>query len=79
MISPELLEALTQFCNENSIGLGQVYWPSKEVAVIVFSKTEPIDNAYVLAAYMLLNGVVSGRVVQANITAQDQAKPLTSN
>jgi len=64
---PELLKQIADFCTENKIGVAHLYQSEADVTIILAGpKDYHPDQISIVAAHMLLTGVVSNAVKITN-------------
>ena len=66
-LPPELMERLVMWCRENEIGMAQIGNNEAGVMMIVMGRKEHSPNTVsIVAAHMLLTGVLSGEFAADN-------------
>ena len=67
-IPDDILERIVAHCLEHSIAMAQIGTKSGDVTMLLFARRDMTPTeASIIAAHMLLTGIVSGEIVESNI------------
>lgn len=72
-VPDDILQQLIAYCQENDIAMATVGVKNDNLTLLIMArKTLTPDQASIIAAHMLLSGVISGGFTEDNLQRSDQ-------